>query len=340
MKIYVLGIPHTILCEENEDCAFTAKTGLLLRMLSLVGVDYCFLGHASSEYMEKYKHEYMFPLAPWDACDALPAIFRERCKNVIKMNAVNGDMLLCTYGTDHQEIAAEAEKLGMIIIESGIGYEHQFAPFRVFESHAWKNATYGKENRLLNPSWSDVVIPNAVDVDRFTLMGFPGGDYGLFIGRATPLKGLSVAERVCKKSGIPLHVMGEDPGRELEWGTYVGKKTGPAKVSEIQGAKFLICPTLYIEPFGNVAIEAQSCGVPVIASPHGAFVETVIDDVTGFICHTPSEFERAIDCAGTLSPYRIRERIMSEYSIRRVAGMYSHYLTRVHDIFTDGWWSA
>lgn len=340
MRVYVLGIPHKILCEDNEDCAFTVKTGLLLRMLSLAGFDYQFLGHVSDAYRKKYKHKYAHGPVPDDAPEALPAIFNARCMNTLKNDLIKGDLVLCTYGTDHQSLAIEAEKKGGIIIESGIGYEHQFAPFRVFESQAWKNATYGKEGRLLDPSWSDIVIPNAVDTERFSLRENSCGDYALFIGRSTPLKGLSVAEHVCKRANIPLRIMGEKPNGITIWGEFIGKKIGADKVKEIQGAKFLICPTLYIEPFGNVAVEAQSCGIPVIASPHGAFVETVIDDVTGFICYTPSDFMRAIDLVDTLSPYHIRERVINEYSLRRVSGMYANYFSRIRDIVTDGWWNS
>ena len=37
------------------------------------------------------------------------------------------------------------------------------------------------------------------------------------------------------------------------------------------------------ETFGRVSVEAQSMGVPVIASDIGGSTETIIDDKTGFL---------------------------------------------------------
>lgn len=45
----------------------------------------------------------------------------------------------------------------------------------------------------------------------------------------------------------------------------------------------LIAPTITDEPFGMIAIEAQSYGIPVIASAAGGFKENIIEDETGFL---------------------------------------------------------
>lgn len=47
-------------------------------------------------------------------------------------------------------------------------------------------------------------------------------------------------------------------------------------------SRIVIC-TAYNEPFGSVAIEAMSCGVPVIAVNEGGHKETVVDGKTGFL---------------------------------------------------------
>jgi glycosyltransferase involved in cell wall biosynthesis len=47
-----------------------------------------------------------------------------------------------------------------------------------------------------------------------------------------------------------------------------------------------VCPSLWAEPFGLVAVESISMGVPVIASDSGGFRETVTDAVTGLLFET------------------------------------------------------
>lgn len=46
---------------------------------------------------------------------------------------------------------------------------------------------------------------------------------------------------------------------------------------------FVIAPSIKAEAFGRIPIEAQSCQKPIIASNIGGFLETIIDNKTGFI---------------------------------------------------------
>src|SRR4051812_20184576 len=80
-------------------------------------------------------------------------------------------------------------------------------------------------------------------------------------------------------------------------------------------ARVCFAPTIYIVPFGNVAIEAMSCGTPVVATDWGAFTETVIHGKTGFRCRTFKQFIEAVEAAPTLDPHGIREHALSNYSL-------------------------
>lgn len=49
------------------------------------------------------------------------------------------------------------------------------------------------------------------------------------------------------------------------------------------GSDGVLLPSIYPESFGRVAIEAQAMGKPVIASGHGGSLETIANEVTGWL---------------------------------------------------------
>jgi len=118
------------------------------------------------------------------------------------------------------------------------------------------------------------------------------GSYAVFIGRLSPEKGVPTLLRACANlSNIPIKIRGEGPlSAEVE---EVARKSGGAveilpRLDRAQlnklmsGARFLIWPSEgYYETFGYVAVEAFSCGVPVVASRVGVAEEIVRDRDTG-----------------------------------------------------------
>jgi len=65
-------------------------------------------------------------------------------------------------------------------------------------------------------------------------------------------------------------------------------------------------PTIYLEAFGGVNVEAQLCGTPAITTNFGVFPETVVHGKTGFRCDTLQDFVNAADQASQLDPIEIR----------------------------------
>jgi glycosyltransferase involved in cell wall biosynthesis len=56
-----------------------------------------------------------------------------------------------------------------------------------------------------------------------------------------------------------------------------------AKLELLAGARALLFPIDWPEPFGLVMIEAMACGTPVVARPCGAVPEIVTHERTGLI---------------------------------------------------------
>jgi len=148
------------------------------------------------------------------------------------------------------------------------------------------------------------VVPSGVDVDQFSPDG-PAAERGdrprvLCIGRLVPRKGFDTVLRALL--GVPeaeLIIAGGPPADELagdpeaarltrlaeRFGVadrvrLVGAVARPDVPALLRSADLVVCTPWY-EPFGIVPLEAMACGVPVVASAVGGFLDTVVDGATG-----------------------------------------------------------
>jgi glycosyltransferase involved in cell wall biosynthesis len=270
--------------------------------------------------------------------------FNAKCIGAIKKRAQPGDFLCIIGGDSNKRIAAAFPEL--ICVEFGIGYGGVFAPFRVYESYAWMHTVTGAQTVLHGGSahdtdgrFYDQVIPNYFEVEDFPF-GDGGDDYLLYVGRLTARKGLVIVGDIARRTGLKLVVAGAgDMNLIPEGAEYLGV-VGPAERAKVMGAaRCIITPTIYIEPFGGVAVEAQLCGTPAITTDWGAFSETVQHGKTGFRCHTLAEFCWAVDQAPTLDREYVRERAISMFSTETVKYRYQAYFERLTTLAGMGWYS-
>jgi glycosyltransferase involved in cell wall biosynthesis len=121
-------------------------------------------------------------------------------------------------------------------------------------------------------------------------------DYLLWIGRMTVEKGPHRAIAAARIADVPLVLAGViQPGQQAFFDReiaphvdgnrvrFVGEVGGAVKRSLFAGARALLMPIRWEEPFGMVMMEALACGTPVIAFPEGAARELVLDGQTGFL---------------------------------------------------------
>ncbi len=135
------------------------------------------------------------------------------------------------------------------------------------------------------------VKPNFVSPDPGMRAGI--GDYALLVSRLVPEKGVRTLLESFKRlpNTIPLRIVGDGPLRsELEEKKdrenlasvrFEGWLSRQRVLEMIAGARFLISPSEWFEPFGINIIEAFACGVPVITSRLGGPSEIVEDGRTG-----------------------------------------------------------
>lgn len=352
MHFHLVGLPHTQVTSAFSACPFTEKLWKFCKMMRPRGHRVTLYAGEQSE-AEPDEHVTCFTEAErtaflagrhytdpdWSADHPGWQAFNARAAAVIAERAGPRDFVCLTAGLSHKPIADALPHLRSL--ESSVGYAGTFSPYRVFESYAWMHTIYGAETKgragAAEGRWFDAVIPGAVDPAQFPFPT-PKDDYYLFIGRLTARKGPQIAADVCRALGKPLVVAG--PGEPPQHSRHVGVVGPKVRARLMGGARAVFVPTTYIEPFGNVAVEAMASGTPVITTDWGAFTETVDHGVTGFRCRTFAEFVAAAERAPDLDPQIIRDHALSRYALDAVAPQYEAYFERLALLWDGGWYAT
>lgn len=258
-----------------------------------------------------------------EPCNGLTRWFYRTCIDYIDRNAKQTDFILVTLGLYHLPII-NAVTLPLTC-ESGIGY-NGWCPslqYHSFESYAIRNYLYGKIGRL--GTGKDRVIPLSFDINDFSYSDTKK-DYMLFIGRMNADKGVTTAVKAAESAGVKLVIAGQgatlqDDGVLIGGGfmlapgnwEYVGYINTGFRRMLLSEARAVFTPSVYIEPFCAVGVEARLSGTPVIASDWGPFPEQILEGVDGWCCNTDHDFANAAKTALTFSPdqyARIRARAL------------------------------
>jgi len=141
------------------------------------------------------------------------------------------------------------------------------------------------------------LLGSAIDLSLYEFCSQPEPKLA-WLGRIAPEKGLEDAVAAAKITGISLKIMGkmqdEDYWQKIcaDWPEapveYLGFLTTTQMQEQLRQCRALLMTPRWVEAFGNVAIEALACGVPVIAYKRGGPAEIVRDGLTGFLVEPDS----------------------------------------------------
>lgn len=169
--------------------------------------------------------------------------------------------------------------------------------------------------RVVHPGVDLSVFERTRDVEEPPLV--------LFAGRIQPLKSPDTLLRASALLGDVVHriaIVGGVSGTGMARPTAMAElaselgiadrvnfypAVSQAELADWYSRASVVCVPSYNESFGLVAIEAQACGTPVVASRVGGLATAVVDGVTGTLVdgHDPADF------AAALRPYLVDAEI-------------------------------
>lgn len=358
--LHLLGLPHTQTTVEFCGCAYTSKALKAGKMFTDAGHRVVLYSGEQNEAVcaehvplmtEAKRRSWFGPWDPnrmpdvgWGANDPWWRRFNAQAIIEIGERAEPRDLLLLPTSWALKPVADAFPEL--LAVEYGVGYEGIALERVAFESYAWMHHVYGLRG-IRDGRNFDAVIPNYFDPEEFPHLNDGEGDYLLFLGRVTPRKGVNAAVEVARHSGMRLLVAGPTEARsavdqvDLSGEEHV-EVVGPVGIEEraklLAGARALLAPTAYIEPFGGVTIEALFAGTPAITTDFGAFTENLLEGETGFRFRTLAEGVAAVERAGDLDPKEIRARAMERFSLEAVAPLYTAWFERLASLWGRGWY--
>jgi UDP-glucose:tetrahydrobiopterin glucosyltransferase len=169
-------------------------------------------------------------------------------------------------------------------------------------------------------------LGSAIDLDRYQFSDRPEAALA-WVGRISPEKALEDAVAAAQQAAIPLRIFGkiQDPvywqgiqsRYPAQYADYRGFLPTDALQQALGKCRALLMTPRWVEAFGNVAIEALACGVPIIAYRRGGPAEIVESGKTGFLVE-PDSIGGVVAAIGRLDQIQrkdCRQQAEQKYSL-------------------------
>jgi glycosyltransferase involved in cell wall biosynthesis len=190
-------------------------------------------------------------------------------------------------------------------------------------------------------------VYNAIDFSQYQLNSVVDDNAPLmFLGRLDKIKGVHTAIKVAKATGNQLIIGGNvsgtadnyqyfkteiEPQIDNEQVKYLGALNDAEKNTWLRGAKALLFPIEWDEPFGMVMVEAMACGTPVIAFNRGSVPE-VVNKETGIIVDNLTGMIAAVASVREIDRTTCRENAHERFDVSIIAAEYLNCSTNYDKI--------
>lgn len=185
-------------------------------------------------------------------------------------------------------------------------------------------------------------IPHGLPADGIPFSDSPR-DYLAFIGRISPEKRPDRAIEIAIMAGLPLKIAAKidhvdqgyfnsviKPLMEHPLIEFVGEISEIDKPEFVGGAKALLFPIDWPEPFGLVMIEAMSAGTPVIAWNTGSVPEVIRHGVSGYIVNSIEEAVEAVRSVDRIDRHIVRAEFERRFTVATMAERYEKAYAALH----------
>jgi len=177
------------------------------------------------------------------------------------------------------------------------------------------------------------VVHNGIDTTLYNYINNQKRIYLLSLGRLNKEKGVHVAIQLAKKTKMPLIIAGNitdqgyfesyiKPHIDNVGIKFLGELADQEKIPIYQRAIAVLMMGEYNDPCPMVAMEALSCGTPVIAFKRGGIPEIVQDGITGLLLDSFDDGLKRIKDLTRVNNEECRKRIEQEFSLNRMAKKY------------------
>lgn len=197
-----------------------------------------------------------------------------------------------------------------------------------------------------NINWAGTVY-NGINLKLFPFNPKPQ-NYILFLGRLLARKGAHLAIKAAVETKENLLIAGDKidskfweeqikPYLKLKNITYKGFLPYSETHKLYQGAKALLCPIQWEEPFGLTFIESMACGTPVIAFSRGSAPEVIKDGKTGFLIE-PFDKKGRINISGLIEKIKkideidrneCRKRVEENFTVEKMVDQYENLFYKI-----------
>jgi glycosyltransferase involved in cell wall biosynthesis len=181
-------------------------------------------------------------------------------------------------------------------------------------------------------------VYNGIDTDAFANVPKVSREYLLFVGRISNDKGTAEAIDIAKALGLPIKIAGKIDSNDAtyfanqikprleayERAEYVGEVNHDQKRVLYAGARAVVYPINFDEPFGLVMAESLASGTPVMACDRGSVREIIVDCETGIIGKTKENLINRYSEIASISSENCVRRVSECFSVKKMVDGYEN----------------